>query len=41
MLLTMFKYACGKIWNGVPNNIQNAPSVEAFKYAYTKLNFKH
>ncbi len=36
-----FKYAGGKIWNDLPNNIQNAPSVEAFKYAYKKLNFKH
>ncbi len=31
-----FKYASGKIWNDLPNNIQNAPSVEAFKYAYKK-----
>ncbi len=36
-----FKYAGGKIWNDLSNNIQNAPSVEAFKYAYMKLNFKH
>ncbi len=36
-----FKYAGGKIWNDLSNNIQNAPSVEAFKYAYQKLNFKH
>ncbi len=35
-----FKYAGGKIWNDLPNNIQNEPSVEAFKYAYKKLNFK-
>ncbi len=35
-----FKYAGSKIWNGVPNNIHNAPSVEAFKYVYKKLNFK-
>ncbi len=33
-----FKYAGGKVWNG--NNIQNAPSVEAFKYAHKKLTFK-
>ncbi len=32
----MFKYSGGKIWNGLPNNIQNTPSVEAFKYAYSK-----
>ncbi len=25
----------------LPNNIQNAPSVKAFKYAYKKLKFKH
>ncbi len=31
----------GKILNGVHNNIHNAPSVEAFKYAYTKLKLKH
>ncbi len=36
-----FKYAGGKIWNDLPNNIPNAPSVEAFKYGYKKLNFKH
>ncbi len=36
-----FTYAGGKIWNDLPINIQNAPSVEAFKYAYKKLNFKH
>ncbi len=36
-----FKYAGGKIWNDLSNNIQNAPSVEAFKYAYTKINVKH
>ncbi len=36
-----FKYTDEKIWNDLPNNIQNAPSVEAFKYAYNKLNFKH
>ncbi len=36
-----FKYADGKIWNGVANNIQNTPPVEAFRYAYKKLNFKH
>ncbi len=36
-----FKYAGGKIWNGVLNNIQNAQSVEAFKYVYKKLNVKH
>ncbi len=36
-----FKYAGGKIWNDLPNNIQNAPSVDAFKYACMKLNFKH
>ncbi len=36
-----FKYAGGKIWNDLPNNIQLAPSVEAFKYACKKLNFKH
>ncbi len=36
-----FKYLGGKIWNDLPNNIQNAPSVEAFKYIYKKLNFKH
>ncbi len=36
-----FKCAGGKIWNDLPNNIQNTPSVEAFKYAYKKLNFKH
>ncbi len=35
-----FKYAGGKICNGVPNTIQNAPSVEALKYAYKKLTFK-
>ncbi len=29
-----FKYAGGKIWNDLPNNIQNAPSVEAFNCAY-------
>ncbi len=29
---TYFKYAGGKIWNGIPYNIQNAPSVEAFKF---------
>ncbi len=23
------------------NNMQNAPSVKAYKYAYKKLNFKH
>ncbi len=34
-----FKCAVGKIWNDLPNNIQNAPSVEAFKYTYKKLNF--
>ncbi len=28
-----FKYAGGKIWNDLPNNIQNAPSGQAFKYA--------
>ncbi len=36
-----FKYAGGKIWNDLPNNIPNAPSMKAFKYAYKKLNFKH
>ncbi len=36
-----FKYAGGKIQNDLQNNIQNAPSVKAFKYAYKKLNFKH
>ncbi len=36
-----FKYAGGKIWKDVPNNIHNAPSVEAFKYDYKKLKFKH
>ncbi len=35
-----FKYAGGKIWNDLPNNIQNVSSMEAFKYAYKKLNFK-
>ncbi len=35
------KYAGGKIWNDLPNNIHNAPSVEAFAYAYKRLNFKH
>ncbi len=30
----LFKYAGGRIWNHVPNNILNAPSVEGFKYAY-------
>ncbi len=34
------KYADGKIWTGVPNNIPNEPSVEAFKYAFKKLTFK-
>ncbi len=34
------KYAAGKIWNNLPNNVKNAPSVAAFKYAYKKLNFK-
>ncbi len=24
-----FRYAGGKVWNGVPNNKQNVPSVEA------------
>ncbi len=38
---TSFKYSGGKIWNDLPNNIQNAPSVEAFKYVYKKVNFKH
>ncbi len=33
-----FKYIGDKIWNDVLNNIQNAPSVEAFRYAYKKLN---
>ncbi len=37
----LFKYICGKIWNDLPNNIQNTPSVEAFKYANKKFNFKH
>ncbi len=32
-----FKYAYGKIRNGVPNNINNALSVEAFQYTYKKL----
>ncbi len=36
-----FKHAGGKIWNDSPNNIQNAPSVETFKYGNKKLNFKH
>ncbi len=36
-----FKDAGGKIWNDLTNNIQNAPSLEAFKYVYKKLNFKH
>ncbi len=36
-----FKYTGGTIWNDVPNNIQNTPSVEAFKYVYKKRNFKH
>lgn len=35
-----FKYASGKTWNGVPNNIQNAPIVEPFKYDYKKHTFK-
>ncbi len=34
-----FKCAGGKVWNGVRNNIQNAPSVEAFTYAYKKMLF--
>ncbi len=36
-----FKYAGGKVWNGLPNNIQNAPSVGESKYHYKKLNFKN
>ncbi len=36
-----FKYPGGKIWNDLPNKIQNAPSVEAFNYAYKKLNLKN
>ncbi len=35
------KYAGDKIWNDLPNNIQNAPSVEAFKYANKIFSFKH
>ncbi len=41
MLSKSFKYAGGKVWNVVPNNIQNAPSMETFNYAYKKLNFKN
>ncbi len=37
----LFKYAGGTIWNELPNKIQNAPSVEAFNYAYKKINVKH
>ncbi len=36
-----FKYVGGKIWKDLRNNIQNAPSMEACKYAYNKINFKH
>ncbi len=36
----MLKYAGSGVWNGVPSNMPNAPLVEAFKYAYKKLNFK-
>ncbi len=32
-----FKYAGGKIWNDLPNNIQNAPSVDAFNMPIRKL----
>lgn len=35
-----FKYAGGKVWNGIPNHMQSIPSVNAFKYAYKKLYFK-
>ncbi len=36
-----FKYVGGKIGSDLPNNIQNVPSVEAFKYACKKLYFKY
>ncbi len=32
-----FKYADGTVWSGVSNNIQNAPSVEACKYAFKNV----
>ena len=35
-----FKYAGGKVWNDIPNHIQRAPSVNAFKYTYKKCYFK-
>ncbi len=31
-----FQYAGGKMWNCVPNNIHNVPSVEAFRYAFLR-----
>ncbi len=36
--LNSFKYFGVKVWNGIPNQIHCATSVDSFKYLYKKYN---
>ena len=35
-IVNRFKYRAAVLWNGLPQDIKNAPNIDEFKYLYKK-----